>query len=113
MRDAVGLLFALTLPGLVSLLVLLAAVERFGQWFGRSVLPGRRAAPPGMSASGMDELTACFYAGKRAELDQRCTESMLRDEVRSGGVDLERGVVSLRRQPADRPRSVAAVAKAR
>ena len=66
-----------------------------------------------MSASGMDELTACCYAGKRAELDQRRTESMLRDEVRSGGVDLDGGVVTLSRQPADRPRSAAAAAKAR
>jgi hypothetical protein len=93
-----GLLFALTLPGLVVLLVALAALERFGLWIGRSWLPWRRNRPT-ISATGFDELTACFYAGKRLELEQRRSELVLRPDQHgtapSHGIDLERGTVAL------------------
>lgn len=67
----VAMLFVLTLPGLVVLLVAVAAVERFGRW-----LPWRRGRAP-VSATGFDELTACFYAGKRIELEQRRAEVIM------------------------------------
>lgn len=94
-----GLLFALTLPGLVCLLVLLAALERFGLWAGRSWLPWRRNRPR-VSATAFDELAATLYAGKRAELEQRRIELVLRDDQHDGapprgGVDLAGGVVQL------------------
>jgi hypothetical protein len=72
-----AMLFMLTLPGLVVLLVAVAALERFGRWCGRDWLPWRRGRPP-VSATGFDELTACFYAGKRIELEQRRTELVIR-----------------------------------
>lgn len=78
-----GVLFALTLPGLVVLLIGLAALERFGLWAGRSLLPWRRDRPV-VAAAGFDELTATFYAGKRIELDQRATELVLRDDQHDG-----------------------------
>lgn len=94
-----GMLFALTLPGLVSLLIALAAVERFAAWTGRTLLPWRRGRTT-VSAVGFDELTATFYAGKRLELDQRNVELMLRDDQRDGapprgGIDLDRGTAVL------------------
>jgi hypothetical protein len=46
----------------VVLLVAVAALERFGRWCGRNWLSWRRGRPPA-SATGFDELTACFYAG--------------------------------------------------
>ena len=93
------MLFALTLPGLVTLLIALAALERFGLWVGRSWLPWRRDRAT-VSAAGFDELSATLYAGKRVELDQRHTELMLRDNQRDGapprgGIDLDRGTAVL------------------
>ena len=70
------MLFALTLPGLVILLVAVAAVERFGRWLGRDWLPWRRGRPL-VSAAGFDELAATLYAGKRIELEQRRAELVL------------------------------------
>lgn len=87
---SVGLLWALSLPGLVCLLVLLVALERFGLWFGRrSWLPwrsDRRSDRPELSAAGLDELAAALYPGKRVELQQRNTELMLRDDSGEGAL---------------------------
>lgn len=96
-----GVLFALTLPGVVVLLVGLAALERLGLWAGRSLLPWRRGRAT-VSAAGFDELTALFYAGKRIELEQRRTELVLRDDQLDGApprgavrLDLDRGIAFL------------------
>ncbi|KAA2266506.1 hypothetical protein F0L68_01830 [Solihabitans fulvus] len=108
-----GMLFALSLPGLVCLLVLLAALERFGLWAGRrSWLPWRRGRPADtggtpLSAIGFEEMAGLFYASKHDELAQRRTELMLRDEENDGapprgGIDLDGGTVFLdRRRPVD------------
>lgn len=93
------MLFALTLPGVVTLLIALAAVERFGLWAGRSILPWRRDRAT-ISAAGFDEFTGLLYAGKRVELDQRNTELVLRDDQRDGapprgGIDLDRNTATL------------------
>jgi hypothetical protein len=73
-----GFLWAMSLPGLVVALFVLAAIERFT---GR--LPWRRRRPPA-SAVGLDEMTALFYATKHHELQQRHTELMLRDDAEDG-----------------------------
>lgn len=81
---SMGLLWAMSLPGLACLLVLLAALERIGLWAtGRSWLPWRRRRPA-VSATAFDELTALFHASKQVELQQRRTELMLRDEEGDG-----------------------------
>jgi hypothetical protein len=77
-------MFALSLPGLVCLLVALAAVERFGGWTARRLLPWRRRRTTPVSAVGLDEMTALFYATKHHELQQRRTELMLREEDGDG-----------------------------
>ena len=81
-----GYLWAMSLPGLVCLLVALAALERLGLWAGgRSRLPWRRRRPHAeMSSAGLDEISALFYATKHFELDQRKTELMLRDDAGEG-----------------------------
>jgi hypothetical protein len=52
-----------------------------------------------LSAASFDEFIAFFHGSKRVELDQRATQSLLRDEETNGappnGVDLDRGVVVL------------------
>jgi hypothetical protein len=59
-----GFLWAMTLPGLVVALLVLAAVERFTGW-----LPWPRRRAPG-SAVSLDEVNALFYATKHYELQQ-------------------------------------------
>jgi len=85
-RGDVALLWAMTIPGLACLLVVLVALERFGLWMGgRSWLPWRRRRTrAAMSATSLDELTALFYATKHHELQQRRTELMLRDDEGDG-----------------------------
>ncbi|WP_436495421.1 DUF6191 domain-containing protein [Actinokineospora sp. HUAS TT18] len=92
-----GLLFALSLPGLVCGLIALAAVERLGSWSGRRRL--RRDDTP-VSAVGLEELDALFSGGKRVELDERKSHTLMRDEEEAGApprtkVDLDRGVVRI------------------
>jgi uncharacterized protein DUF6191 len=70
----------MSLPGLVCLLVALAAVERLGRW----TLPWRRGRGTPLSAAGIDEVTALFYATKHHELQQRRTELVLRDDQGDG-----------------------------
>jgi Family of unknown function (DUF6191) len=101
----VGLLFALSLPGLVCLLVVLAAVERLGR-LGRTRprLPWRRTpstAEAPLSATGLEELHALLSGAKRTEVETRATRSMLRDETQAGTppnihVDLDRGIVTIK-----------------
>lgn len=78
----VGLVWAMTLPGLVCLLVAVAALERLGLWFaGRSWVPWRRHSTRAtVSATAFDELTALVHATKHLELEQRRTEFVLRED---------------------------------
>jgi len=99
----VGMLFALSIPGLACLLFLLAVGERALRWVRR-----RRGEPPVLSGAAFDQMTLLFYATKQAELDQRQTESMLRDEEAEaapprGPIDLDHGVVRLSATPPGEP----------
>lgn len=104
-----GFLWAMSLPGLVVLLVVLAALERFGLWAGgRSWLPWRRKREgTPVSAAGFEELDAFFMAGKRHELDQRNHSLMMRKDDEDGApplmeVDLEGNRIVLRKRLPDR-----------
>jgi Family of unknown function (DUF6191) len=79
-------LWAMSIPGLVCLLVVLAALERFGLWAGRrSWLPGRGDRTRGsISGAGVEEFGAFFYAGKRDELEHRKSELVLPESETSG-----------------------------
>jgi hypothetical protein len=99
----------MSLPGLVVLLVVLAALERFGLWASdRSWLPWRRkrAGTP-VSAAGFEELDAFFVSGKRHELDQRNHSLMMREDEEDGAppllrVDLNGRRIVLRERLPDR-----------
>jgi hypothetical protein len=89
------MLFAMSIPGLACLLLLLAAGERAVRFVRR-----RKGAPPKLAGTGFDQLTTLFYASKQLELDQRQTELMTRDEDDEGApprgpIDLDMGVVRL------------------
>lgn len=81
-----ALVWFMTIPGLVCLLVLLSAVDRFTTWATtRSWLPWQRQARGrSVSTVAFDELEACFYAGKRHQIEQRRTEEVLRDDDSEG-----------------------------
>jgi hypothetical protein len=88
----------MTVPGGVLTLIVLVAIDRMGLWGHRTLrLPWRRDTDGrAVSAPGIDELHAIFYASKRHEIDQRRTTLMLRDEEGDGapargGIDLEAG----------------------
>jgi hypothetical protein len=89
--------WAMSIPGLVVLLVVLAALERFGLWAGRrSWLPGRAdRTRSSISGTGIEELGAFFYGSKRAELEHRKSELVLPESETSG--DPPTGPFTLRR----------------
>jgi hypothetical protein len=99
----------MSLPGLVVMLVVLAALERFGLWAGnRSWLPWRRKweGTP-VSAAGFEELDAFFGSGKRHEIDERNHSLMLREDEAEGApplmkVDLDGNRVVLGERLPDR-----------
>ncbi len=102
-----GLVFALTLPGLVLALLALAAVDyAMLRLRGRGIVPWRSDRV--VSSTGFDLLHAALSPGKQAQLDERHTVELVRDEEGEGApprsrVDLAGGVAHLR-LPTD-PRS--------
>jgi hypothetical protein len=87
----------LGIPGGVLLMVALGAYE---------LRPSKRRKRPGtpLSATYVNELTAIFYGSKRVELDHRDSMSLMREDDAQGappavGVDLDRGIVTMRKQP--------------
>ncbi|MFB7472447.1 DUF6191 domain-containing protein [Kitasatospora sp. NPDC056184] len=94
-----GLVFAMTIPGLVCLLVGLAFVDQLALRARRSrLVPWRGTGREGqISATGFEQLHAQFAAGKQHQLDERQSTLMLRDEEGDGApprtrVDLASGV---------------------
>src|SRR5689334_2811685 len=86
---SLGVLFALSLPGLVCLLVVLAAVERLGRWGNsRAVLPWRRKKDLPLTGTGLEELHALLSGGKRLEVEERASRSLMRDEEADGAPPL-------------------------
>ncbi|MEV4311637.1 DUF6191 domain-containing protein [Actinocrispum sp. NPDC049592] len=85
----------MSLPALVVLLIALGILERVWR-------RARRQRKTGGELSGLafDEFTSFLYGTKRVELDQRATQSLMREEENDGAppnqVDLDRGVVTLR-----------------
>jgi hypothetical protein len=94
-----GALFALTLPGLVVLLVVLASVEHAWSRLGRrSRLHGRRRHA--LSAGGMDVFSAALFPGKAVDLEEQRVRELRRDDVEDGAppytrIDLDSGVAYL------------------
>jgi hypothetical protein len=95
-----GVLVALTLPGVVLALLAVAAADQvLLRVRGRGLAPWRREAP--VSATGFELLHAALAPGKADELAQRHTEQLVRDEEDEAApprsvVDLDAGVARLR-----------------
>lgn len=91
-----GMIFAMSIPGLAVLLFALATGEKLLRWIRR-----RRGEHPVVGQAGLDEFTLMLYGTKLAEMDQRRTELMLRDEEEDGAppndraIDLDSGAVRL------------------
>ena len=95
-----SLVFAMTLPGLVVLLILVAAIDQLLLRLRRRGLISWRQHSQ-VSSTGFELLQVAFSPGKQHELDQRRTQLLLRDEADEGAppssrVDLDRGVAYLR-----------------
>ena len=70
-------------------------------WFGWSPPPQRAPRPRGVGALATEELHALIYSGKRAQLEQRRIELVLRDDEHDGapprsGIDLDAGTATIR-----------------
>jgi hypothetical protein len=95
-----GFVFAMTLPGLVLLLLALAAVDQLLlRTRGRGIVPWRRDSQ--VSSTGFDLLHAALSPGKADELAQRRTEELVRDDEDDGApprseIDLDAGIARLR-----------------
>lgn len=104
----IGLLFALTIPGLAVLLVVLAVVER--------IASGRRRRSPitgerrhALSTAGADVFSAALEPAKQHDVDQRLATELMREGETDGApprsrVDLDAGVAHLVVPRPDEPR---------
>ncbi|GIG63914.1 DUF6191 domain-containing protein [Phytomonospora endophytica] len=96
-------LFAMSLPGLVVLLFVLAILDQIAVKAGRTKwIPWRGGKRAGqISATGFDQLHAAVVPGKDLELEQRRSTAMMREDEDSGappnGVDLDAGVFIVKR----------------
>ena len=94
-----GALFALTLPGLVVLLVVLASLEHAWSRLGRrSRLHGSER--PALSAGGLDVFSAALVPGRAIDLEEQRVRELRRDDVEDGApphgrIDLDSGVAYL------------------
>jgi hypothetical protein len=94
-----GVLFALTLPGLVILLIVLAAVEHAWSRVGRPS-PLHRRRRHAVSAGGLDVFSAALVPGRSVDLDEQRIREVKRDDVRDGAppygpIDLDGGIAYL------------------
>lgn len=94
------MVWGVSLPALVVLLIGLAVMELV--W--RRIRRSKKAGAP-FSGLAFDEFTAFLHGSKRVEIDQRVTQSLMREEEQDGApphlVDLDRGVVFLNRPDGD------------
>lgn len=87
-----GMLWAMTIPGLVCLLVVLAFAETlWNRVTGGRMLPWtRRRGGRTVSATGFEEVAAVFQGSKRHEFEQRHVSLMHRDDESDGAPPLVR-----------------------
>ena len=90
-----GMLIAMTLPGLVLLLTVLGIYDLMSA---RSKHSKKRGTA--MSSTGFDLLQEALYPSKRYEIEQRDHESVVSEEDTDGApprshIDLDRGIARL------------------
>ena len=91
-----GMLIAMTLPGLVILLTVLGIAELVST---RSRHSGKRGSA--MASTGFDLLQEALYPSKRYEIEQRDHEALMAEEDAEGApprsrIDLDKGTAHLR-----------------
>jgi hypothetical protein len=96
----VTLVWVLSLPGVVCLLIVLAALERCGLTVRRGGRGVGSASGSPLAAIGMDELGALLTPAKHHELEYRRSTQLRRQDQADGApprlrVDLDRGVASV------------------
>ena len=101
-------MWSMSIPALVCLLLVLTALERFGLWFGRtSWLPWKRRPRQNrdlpVSAATFD-IFGSVFTDRRVEFAQRESQSMFRDDEAQGApprgpIDLDSGRVRLSLSP--------------
>ncbi len=97
--DGMEFVVFMTLPGLVVLLTVVAFADQVLLRVGRAgLLPWRNSVRQGqISATGFEQLHASLSPGKQAELKERQSSLVMRDDEEDGTppnrtrVDLERG----------------------
>lgn len=79
-------LFAMTVPALVLLLLVVVTIDRVMLHTRGHGIRGSAtgSAGPSVSQVGFDNIAACFYAGKQVELDQRMAQAQRVDEADNG-----------------------------
>ena len=104
-----GVLVALTLPGLVILLVVLAALEHAWSRLGRRS-PVHRRQRHALAAGGLDVFSTALVPGKGADLEEQRVREVRRDDGRDGAppygrIDLDGGTayLGIRRDAEGRP----------
>ena len=93
-------LVMLTLPGLVIVLTILAAIEHVLSMLGRRSMVHRRRRHR-LSTTSLEVFTGAVLPGKANELEQRRLERQLRADAQDGAppggrVDLKAGIAYLR-----------------
>ena len=78
-----GVLFALSLPGLVVLLVVVAALEQLWSRLGRPS-PVHRRRRSALSAGGLDVFSVALDPGRAADLEEQRSRAVRRVEVQDG-----------------------------
>jgi hypothetical protein len=96
---AAGVLFALTLPGLVILLVVVATAEHAWSRAGRRS-PLHRRERHALSAGGLDVFSAALDPGRHVDLEEQRVREVRRDDALDGAppygrIDLDGGVAWL------------------
>ena len=91
-----GMLVAMTLPGLVILLTVLGILELRARRSKHSKKHG-----PAMASTGFDLLQEALYPSKRYEIEQRDHEALMAEEDAEGApprsrIDLDNGTAHLR-----------------
>ena len=94
-----GLVFALTIPGVAVLLVVLAVVERTASGL-RRASPLHGAERHALSAAGADVFSAALEPGRAHDVDQRLATELMREDETDGApprsrIDLDAGVAEI------------------
>jgi len=97
--------FAMSLPGLVVLLFVVAVVDQLAVRAGRTKwIPWRGGDRTGrVSSTGFAQLHMAFEPSKAHDVNERASQSLLREDDTDGApLDLDSGTIVVSRRPVER-----------